>query len=68
MFFAYIGINNTCSLNYDVRLVDGSKKSEGRLEVCYKGQWTSICRSYSLNAKFASTVCNQLGYTTNSCK
>ena len=54
-----INENNTivCEEN-SVRLVGGQSKSEGRVEICYEGQWSSLC-SVSQNA--ASAICTQLG-------
>ena len=56
-------IIDNCSTNYDVRLVNGSTSSEGRLEVCYVGYWRSFCGSIA--SGFAATACNQLGFSSN---
>ena len=68
LLYTCLGFNNSCSVEYKVRLVGGNSNKEGRLEVCFKGQWMSICSNRYVNPKFASTVCNQLGYVANSCK
>ncbi|XP_011405675.2 PREDICTED: scavenger receptor cysteine-rich domain superfamily protein-like [Amphimedon queenslandica] len=62
-------LNNTndyCSTNYDVRLVNGTTKDEGRLEFCYRNKWTTFCGLTYISAKTAATLCNQLGYGGNS--
>ena len=49
----------------DVRLVGGKSESEGRVELCYEGDWYSVCRVWSAAA---SVLCKQLGYTVYPCK
>lgn len=46
----------------DVRLIDGSKENEGRVEVLIHGQWGTICHN-SWDNLDANIVCKQLGYT-----
>lgn len=46
----------------DVRLVDGSSPSEGRLELFYSGEWGTVC-SASFTIVEANVVCRQLGYS-----
>ena len=64
-----------CSVQYDVRLVNGTStsSSEGRIEICYNQKWRTICQSsyyyyYSSFERLAATLCNQLGLTATPCK
>lgn len=45
----------------DVRLVNGSFTTEGRVEVCSNGIWGSIC-STKFTAIDAYVICKELGY------
>lgn len=44
----------------DVRLVNGSSNTEGRLEVCYNNVWGSVC-STNFDVTDAFVVCKELG-------
>jgi len=44
-----------------VRLVDGRNKFEGRVEVCYNGQWGGVCDD-EWDQEEAMVVCQQLNY------
>ena len=48
----------------DVRLVNGSGRHEGRIEVCFNETWGTICdSSYRLSLNIpADVICQQLGY------
>ena len=45
----------------DVRLVNGSSDSEGIVEVCYQGVWTTMT-GYGWDYRDARVLCRQLGY------
>ena len=45
----------------DVRLVGANSSSEGRVEVCYHGNYSSVCDDF-WDALNAQVVCNQLGF------
>ena len=52
-----------CSSNGDIRLVNIEKtnKPEGRVEICFRGQWGRICNN-SWDYHDAEVVCRQLGF------
>ena len=37
----------------------------GRLEVCFGGQWGSVCYSYESRIGIATVACRQLNHTTS---
>ena len=47
----------------DVRLVNGSRETEGRVEVCAYGYWAIVCDS-NWNIAATRLVCKQLGLPT----
>ena len=47
--------------NGDVRLVGGFSPYNGRVEICYRNQWGTVCDN-SFTSTDARVVCKQLGY------
>ena len=47
----------------DIRLAGGSYNNVGRVDLCVRGTWGTIC-SNSFDNKDASVVCRQLGYSS----
>ncbi|KAK7492430.1 hypothetical protein BaRGS_00016303, partial [Batillaria attramentaria] len=47
-----------------VRLVNGSRTSEGRLEIHYGGGWSTVCYMDSAS-HVARVVCRELGFPTD---
>lgn len=52
--------NNTC-ITGKMRLVGGEFPSEGRLEICYRGHWGTVCDD-EFGSQEASLVCRELGF------
>ena len=46
--------------NTDVQLAGNRNKLEGQVEICFQGQWGTVC-DYSWDTKDAMVVCRQLG-------
>ena len=50
----------------DIRLVNGTEKWNGRLEVCLHGHWGAVCEDRFEN-KDAAVACKNLGFSSD-CK
>ena len=50
--------------NGDIRLVDGCAPNEGRVEVCFNGQWGTVCDD-NWGPDDAAIVCRQLNFTSD---
>ena len=49
----------------DVRLEGGFREYEGRIEICYKREWGTVCND-GINGSVAEVVCRQLGFSLHS--
>ena len=46
----------------DIRLADGLRPGEGRVEVLHNGTWGTVCNNSSWNFPDGNVACRQLGY------
>ena len=49
----------------DVRLEDGDREYEGRIEVCYDENWATVC-DFDVDDMLAKVVCRQLEFSLHS--
>ena len=62
-FYAHVEFLNDeqFCVNGDVRLVDGSVLSEGRIEICVHNSWGTVCHN-EWDYNDANVICGQLGF------
>ena len=53
-----------CSVEGQLKLVEGSSQAKGRVEICSGGLWGTVCDSQWESAD-AEVVCRQLGFLYN---
>ena len=51
--------------NGDVRLEDGFSEYDGRIGICYDGEWGTVCDD-GINDSVAKVVCRKLGLPLHS--
>ena len=47
----------------DVRLEDGDREYEGKIDICYNGKWGTVCGDSDIDDSVAEVVCKQLGFS-----
>ena len=59
--FFFIDLD-ACSMEYAIRLVNGTNATEGTVEVCIGGRYGTVCDDH-WDVLDARVVCRQLGYS-----
>ena len=60
----YLFYSDTTCMDDTIHLVGGRSVKEGRVQVCYKGEWYSICSdNWSEMGPEAGTICSNLGFS-----
>ncbi|XP_062569350.1 neurotrypsin-like, partial [Saccostrea cucullata] len=60
-----VGIKCYANVEKFIRLVNGTTRSEGRVEIFINGEWGTICENYWSDTN-AEVVCKSLGYSRTS--
>lgn len=60
LFMMCAALNSTCT-DGEMRLADGESENEGRLEICFRNHWGTVCDD-DFDAAEATLVCRELGY------
>ena len=56
-----------CTIGLPIRLANGTNEKEGRVEIYWNNQWSTVCDDLWDNND-ATVICKQLGYSRGSAK